>query len=624
MNDVRKMLGDTHIKLFLGAAILYGWSASIVRLMSFPDNPLLVFGLWIAGLAFLEKNRKQGPVHPKETRLWGNVFAALISLCTWVGSRVVIGEGGNYSGLWTSNYLASFTAADYVRLIFLWAGSALLFPAIFALLDRKLSSGPAPSVQKDCFLRKKIGPISAAVLFLCWLPYALAYYPGLIFGDSIWSIRQAVGLDSYNNHYPLMYTFFIKFWLKIGRLFGSNELGCFFYTLVQMLILSAVFGYLLHWLSRKNVPGFWLVVITAAYAIMPVFPLHAISMWKDPLFSAALLLLMLLLFDIAASGGKLLADRRTLVKLAFLSLWICFFRNNGLYVMILVDLVLIIQYAVRKKHRGVTKPRNFTAVLVASVLCVAVVTGPVYKAAGIGNGIVETVGIPLQQMASVVVNKGNMSESDKAFLFSLMPEEDYSKVFTPCCVDNLKWDPKFEGGYLNTHKKEFFKTYFCLLLENPGIYAKEWVLQTYGFWTPNSFWSGLYSQGLAPLSDGSSLGIVQKDLFRNVFGFSMQAHLGVGFQFLYSSTLLWVLLFVAALLLAMRKKRFLAAMLPPFAVLLTLLISTPLAEWLRYVLIDVYALPLILLLPWIAGRTEKKVLEDNEKDGQDSSTDSVL
>lgn len=518
--------------------------------------------------------------------------------------------------------MTAFSAFDYVRLVFLWMGNVIFFCNIFLLLSGKPSSETVGSLADNHILHRKIWPLSTAVIFLCWLPYALANYPGLIFGDSLWSIREAVGLSAYDNHYPIMYTLFIKFWLKTGHVFGSINLGCFFYTLVQMLIVSAVFGYTIRWLSRKNVPNLWLAVITAAYALMPIFPLHAISMWKDPLFSAGLLLLMLLLYDIVASEGRLLADRRTLVKFIILTLWICFSRNNGLYVMLLVNLVLIIQYAIRKKHHSETKPRRFATVLAVSVIGVMIVTGPVYKALHIGNPLVESVGIPLQQMASVVVKKGNMSESDKAFLNNLMPMEEYPKVFTPCCVDNLKWDAKFHGDYLSLHKKEFIRTYFSLLYKNIGIYSKEWVMQTYGFWTPNNLQSSLYSQGLTTLQYDKTLGLEQKDLFLSTFGFSMQSRLGVTFQFLCSSALAWILLFVGVLLCTLKKKRYLIALLPPFGVLLTLLISTPLADWLRYVLVDVYALPLILLLPWLAKRADAKsemqinpVLSPEEKDG---------
>ena len=46
---------------------------------------------------------------------------------------------------------------------------------------------------------------------ICWLPYFLTLYPGVVTWDSEWQVEQAIGLSSYSNHQPWIQTLMIKF-----------------------------------------------------------------------------------------------------------------------------------------------------------------------------------------------------------------------------------------------------------------------------------------------------------------------------------------------------------------------------------------------------------------------------
>ena len=52
--------------------------------------------------------------------------------------------------------------------------------------------------------------------FILWIPYLVIYYPGFIFGDSLGSIAQALGVAKLYNHHPIFYTLFLKMCLSLG------------------------------------------------------------------------------------------------------------------------------------------------------------------------------------------------------------------------------------------------------------------------------------------------------------------------------------------------------------------------------------------------------------------------
>ncbi len=76
------------------------------------------------------------------------------------------------------------------------------------------------------------------LIFLCWLPYLISYYPGLIYGDSLSSVGQALGKRGFSNHHPIAYTMFIKLCLAAGYRLRSMNFGCAIYTAAQMLYIS--------------------------------------------------------------------------------------------------------------------------------------------------------------------------------------------------------------------------------------------------------------------------------------------------------------------------------------------------------------------------------------------------
>ena len=592
-------------KVVIPAVLFFG---SVFMLQMFGlSHPVLIFAVWIMQMLLYTKAQKN-EISSRDLCI-GSVFGTVFAIALYLGSKIVISQidegwfnisNSLYNGSWSGNYFQSFQNEDIYKIIAVIASGCILFSSLFTVLRKRiLAVSLADTTEQHYEILK-----SAGLIFLCWLPYVLSYYPGLIYEDSLNSVWQALGYWDYNNHHPFMYTMFIKLFMKIGQVFGDLNFGCFLYSIAQMIIVSTIFGYSITWLGRHGVPKSWRTVITLFYAIVPVFPLHAISMWKDPLFSAALLLEILLLADVAESKGSILREKKTIFKMILVNAMICFTRNNGIYIVALVNLILSAVYGIRIKSK--LKINWFVWPIALVVILWYVISGPIYKACGISDDFEESIGVPLQQMAAVVVYDGNLSEEEIEFMNELMPIEKYREVYTPCCVDHLKWNENFNTEFLENNKAEFIKKYVSLFIKNPSICLKAWMLQTHGFWAVNSWEFNFFEYGLAPEMYAENIGIKQEDLILNTFGVSLRGILKTTFQFLNSSVLTWIVLFVSAMLVVLKKERYLLAMLPLIGTFLTLMIGVPLADWLRYVLIYVYALPVVILLPYVVAKERNK------------------
>ena len=522
------------------------------------------------------------------------LFSALLGLSLVLGYHVVSEDGDFYAGLMSSNYLSAYSWMDlgafFCAVIFLFATLSALFQEI----KRRCRSGLVNwSPEKLEFPKVPIRYVFAAtaILFLLWLPYLLLYWPGFIFGDSLDSLRQALGVEAPSNHHPYVYTLFVQGCLSIAQAMGlGNTAGCVLYCIAQMCFMGFCLGYMVIWVSRRcSVGGGWTIVLLSLFGLTPYVATYSIAMWKDPIFSASVVALAPLLMDFALSRGRVVRERKTwLPSFLFLVLVMTFARNNGAYIVVaMLGVFLAVALFFRKRHRSWDSSGlgGVSAVLLGVLALHLVVTGPVYDAVGVEpSPKVEGYGIPLNQMARVAALDGDMTDSDREYLDALLPLELYETTYRPCCTDMLKWDEEFNEEPL---EEGFFSHWASMLIRNPVLYFESWELQTFGFWAVNvpevnsyaSNISGGVPRNFYSQDQLTSLGInfdnkLGSDLFYRIFPWD-EWSIPVSWVF-------WALLYIALCLILLGRSSWLLALLPSFGLMATLVVASPLWYWPRY------------------------------------------
>ena len=92
---------------------------------------------------------------------------------------------------------------------------------------------------------------------------------------------------------------------------------------------------------------------------------HAISMWKDPVFSVLIYFYSLKLFDLIWSKGEVATEKNYILQCIFCVLGIGFSRNNGIYIMIFSVSIIAFWILVKYLEWGKCKK-----VLISSVICI--------------------------------------------------------------------------------------------------------------------------------------------------------------------------------------------------------------------------------------------------------------
>lgn len=505
-----------------------------------------------------------------------------------------------YNGTRLENYITEYSFKDLWVFFILILVSLLIFQALIQLFGF-CASQIQLTIQTGIFNKKKWILVSG-ILLLLWTPYLLTYYPGIILGDSIGSIHQAIGTASWNNHHPLLYTFFISICLNIGTFIKDVTFGCCIYTVIQMVYIALCLGYFICWLWNKGMPikAGWVMV--AFYGLSPFFACNSIAMWKDPIFSATICVWTLVIFDFVLSEGAVF-NRNFLIKNLWMIFAVCFVRNNGIYIVCFLELSLLLTVFIKRKGSLFPKLKKVAANMGIIVFTIYIITGPIYQNLNLNGEPVESLGIFLNQMASVVSYNGNMSDFDREFMEHLLPLDRYEDTYRPCVVDLLKWDDEFSQDYLNTHIDDFWKTYFSMLVKNPRLYIEAWELNTFGYWAVN-YWELNFDRenikkgnlGDIISSWGTSTGIVPDNLLDTVLKNSEDIF-PLNDASIALAVISWLILFCYIIVFIKGNLYINLALAPSAGLILTLLIGTPYAYWQRYGLAMYYLIPFYIFTP---------------------------
>lgn len=518
------------------------------------------------------------------------IFSLYFSVVLLLGRCSVIGD------IWapfTENYIKTPKGTDFLAgvLGFIVAYGLLTF---LQVIYQKVDSDTREKSGKGRILF-----LVAMISFMVfWLPYFLAFYPGGVYSDTFISFGEAAGYTKLNNHYPILYTGIIWMCMKWPGAWGNFTMITRNYTILQYTFMAAVFAYFIVWLYRKGMKHVVILSVFIFMAFFPLYPLYAIAVWKDTLFSLILFMFTLMVFNFVLSKGKGLTNKAYIAGYVIWGLLVIFLRNNGIYIFIATTVVLILWMGI--KNMGTY--RWFTGFALGCAVVSCITLGPIYNALGLNvDSAVESLGVPIQQVAAVVAKDGAIPEDVKVGLETICPLEDWKSGYVPMVVDSLKWlTPTFKGEALETDVFGFLKNWAKLLIPNFGTYVEAYLMET------NSFWNPIYTVGAAYIQTGiwgDNPMVASSDHFITKTGIDLGAIVNGAPKISEGAFLLFFLMGIELLILNDQSDRIIGYV-PIIVAVLTIFLATPVASSLRYVYYLVLAMPLCVVAPLLSDQRE--------------------
>ena len=444
---------------------------------------------------------------------------------------------------------------------------SLLYPLLKRLLCLFYEYIPKINIlTKNNKINKKYFIFFFLIIFICYIPYLIHYYPGKITYDTnlqLSFIKNGILSDVHS----LIHTNFIGLFVNIGlNIFHNENLGIMFYTLFQMLFLAFTYAFVCYYLSKKNVNFKIILVILFSYAILPIYTHYAVTVWKDILFATSFVYIVIFLNELRTN--KTIFNYLGLIFGLFL---LFFMRSNGIYIF-LVMLPFLIYYWQKD-----LKP----LIIVGSIfLMFLLIKFPVYNYFNVSSSsISESLAIPTEQMARVITKNGNISLKEEEFLNSIIDVSNIPNIYLSYIVDPVK--NTFNNLILKEKLKDYFKVWKSLLFKNLGTYIEAYLSITLGYWYPGvNYWSTITLANPNIIDITASHKLPLAGIIWNI---------GL-------ASLITLLSFTLSLYL--KRKNYLLYV-PFLGLWLTMMIASPVYAEFRYVYGLFTSLPIILLLPFL-------------------------
>ncbi|MDC7295449.1 DUF6020 family protein [Butyrivibrio sp. DSM 10294] len=352
----------------------------------------------------------------------------------------------------------------------------------------------------------KLFILSAFLCLICYFPYFLYEFPGIMTADSLVQYEQIVGVRPWFNHHPVVHTFLIKIFYSIGMAITGDAVSAIsFYTLFQMIFLALccargvclvdrLAGQCARWCK-------WLAL--AFFALMPFNCVFAVTLWKDIPFAGIALLLICRFISMTQKKELTWKDY---VSFSVLGILFCLLRSNAWYAFIVWGILVVVRF--RKNLMGI-----LVSVL-AVFAVVIIVKGPVFGRLGIDSpDFTENLSVPLQQVAAVLVNDRDVADGDMKLIRDVIDTTYIHELYAPDFADNIK--ELVRAGHpevIENNKSTYFALWVRLGLKYPGDYIKAWFDLTGGYIYPDV----AYKVGDIDGIMGNDLGLYWKPLIGGI------------------------------------------------------------------------------------------------------------
>lgn len=469
----------------------------------------------------------------------------------------------------------------------------LLFYNIIKILFSLIENIDCKKTRKDILKPSlKTFIVVALLLFIMWLPYFLNYYPGITSYDTHYQLMQGFGKIPYNNHHPVLHTFIMSSVVKVGHaITGDYNFGIALYVILQMIFCAITLSFVVYYMGKRNINPIIKMITFLCFAFVPFVPQFSIAVWKDVPFAMFMVWLLIGIIEMITNEEKFFTKKRNFVIFILITLCVLFFRNNGIYIVLLT---LPFALFLRRKYW-----KQILIIFGIPIVFYYIITGPVFTKLDIAKSSPkEMLSIPIQQMARIVKYKGDeLSEEDKNVIGQYINIDTAAENYNPTISDPIK--NEFNEGTYNQDKLNLIKLYIKLAIKYPGETLEALVGNTYGYYYPEvvtySIATGVYQ---TPFEAEQFMNlyeapIIEIQLLDNVIDSIYDKQIPIVSLIANIGFVFWIVLGIVFYNIYQKRYEYLLMFIPVGILYLTCLAS-PVSGELRYIYAMFLSLPLFV------------------------------
>jgi hypothetical protein len=415
------------------------------------------------------------------------IFSLFYSLSFILGRSIASDD--TLGSIWSSG-------VDYI--LFLWSLLAWTF-ILYQLCIRLVGWLTIISYTASGQTRMHSFGTRLAIIMLCWSPWAIINFPGVLNYDGAQQISEFFGYSvqgslyfTLTNHHPVFTTLLESVSIKIGKtFFDSFNIGLFIYVVIVMISIACsivVSCRIIEQIVGKRLADY----LFYFDLLFPPFFMWSVTVDKTGLFLAAVNFFVSFLIKIINYKSVSFQDY---LSLLVSGVFVCIIRNDALlYVLMATFGAIFSSIKIRKKLLMTLGSSLVLGILLSKILTISLNAIPTEPA--------EDLGIPIQQIARVVkYNRDSISQKerhvlDNYFYVNKMAKWYNPSFFDPIKVETVKWPYyKFRGNYrerlakynaqpIVKDKRKLFDVWLSIGLKNPKLYIEAFVSQTVNYYCP--------------------------------------------------------------------------------------------------------------------------------------------
>ena len=449
------------------------------------------------------------------------------------------------------------------------------------------------------------------IISLAWSIYYIAFYPIVLSPDPSYQIKQALGertkYSDYSvqvdpkvnitNHHPVAHTILLGSFIKLGRLMVNDNFGLFLYSLTQGLIMAITFAYTIKYLHNKKVNNTYLIIMTLAYALVPMFPFYAVNANKDVYYTVFIIWLLMLIFDLVNTQEKL-SFKKSFFWFIIIML-ICLFRNNGVHLVAFLLPFLVVY-----------NPVNAKKIIVVFLSCMFLffcyknLLLPALKITDTSPR--EKMSILFQQTAlSVIRHESDLTNKDKSIIGKIINYDIIKDKYNPVLADPIK--NTYNKYATRSDLNAYYKVWFKGLLKHPVTYLDATLHNTYGYVDVGDISWYIYYKYDNRVTQNNLVNYHYNNLDKMRVSLS---YYGIAYPFIPGIGLIsnigfnsWILIAYLLWLIKSHKHSYIALLIPLFISLL-ICFASPVNTYFRYAMPFVFSTPFIIGT-WFIVKKEK-------------------
>ncbi len=412
--------------------------------------------------------------HPnRRLKRYAVFFALVIAFFHVIGGSLE--RMTNVSWIWESRK----TLANFLNMYFSFACLYYCFAfTAFSLLEKYSSEHP----RKACGnIPMKFVFLFWVILLICYIPWFLYWYPGMVTEDTGAQILDALSVDTLSDHNPAFVTFLMRIVLVPAmKLTGSIMTSVGILTFLQMMAVTFVFALAYVRICQHVHHPFLRVLIFLWFAAYTVNNVYSVTLWKDIPFSACLLGFSICLDRLTEDEKAFFAGKRNCFLLFASTLLLMLLRHNGIFVTVPVTLYLLLHF---KSFRRKVCMTCGMALLVFGLWKILLI--PLLH---IGKSpSKELVNVPIQQIARVLsLHQHDIPPSLIEGLEEYFKVPEFWADYWEKIADPVK--THFRSDAFQEDPGKFLSLWWKLGKMYPVDYLEAFLQNNYGYWYPETSW----------------------------------------------------------------------------------------------------------------------------------------